>query len=77
MVVAGARRVSWVLADAESSFDLTLDKKTNMHSAFPGGEFEETKMSKDHKVAYLTIISSARKNQEFAIDAEIKISESL
>ena len=35
--------------------------------SIPRSEFKETKVSKDHKVAYLTIISSAKKNQVFAI----------
>jgi tetratricopeptide (TPR) repeat protein len=35
--------------------------------SIPRGEFKEAKVSIDHKVRYLTIISNGKKNQEFAI----------
>jgi len=35
--------------------------------SIPRSEFKEAKVSKDHKVYYLTIISNEKKNQEFAV----------
>ncbi len=56
----------WLFINKTRIFFAPDAGQTDEHSfSIPRIEFKEAKVSKDHKVYYLTIISNAKKNQEF------------